>query len=148
MMYTPRALLFATLAVTSTSFGCSVISGIVTSVSDSISGTGNAIVGSSESLSNSFGASSGGIKPTYEGDLREYTASFVRSGGEPSAFSTGATRIAASHGITNWETNADTAVAIGRGLEDADRTPAQAQAFCSSVGLSSDLAQKVVARSD
>jgi hypothetical protein len=148
MMYAPRALLVATLAVTSASFGCSVISGLVTSVSDSISGTGNAIVGSSESLSDAVGASSGGIKPTYAGDLREYTASFVRSGAEPSAFSTGATRIAASHGITNWETNGDTAGAIGKGLEDAKRTPAQAQAFCSSVGFSSDLSQKVVAKSD
>ena len=147
MMYTPRALLFATLAVTSTSLGCSVISGLVTSVSDSISGTGNAIVGSSESISHKLGAI-GGEKPTYQSDLREYTSSFVRSGAEPSAFSTGATRIAASHGITNWETNGDTAGAIGKGLEDAKRTPAQAQAFCSSVGLSSDLSQKIFAKSD
>jgi hypothetical protein len=141
-------LLFATLAVTSTSFGCSVISGLVDSVSDSISGTGRAIAGSSESLSDAIGVSSGGEKPTYENDLREYTASFVRSDAEPSAFSTGATRIAASHGITNWEANGDTAGAIGKGLEDAKRTPSQAQAFCASVGLSSDLCQKAVANSD
>jgi hypothetical protein len=151
-MHTSRALLLATLAVTSLSFGCQLISASVTSPSDSISGTGHAIGGSSESISDAISVSSGGEpaseKATYESDLREYTASFVRAGSEPSTFSSGATRIAASHGITNWETNDDTADAIGGGLKDAKQNPAQAQAFCTSVGLSPDLSKKVVSEVD
>ena len=73
-MHTSRALLFATLAVTSLSFGCQLISASITSPSDSISGTGHAISGSSESISDAVSVSSGSEpasdKATYERDLR------------------------------------------------------------------------------
>lgn len=147
-MYTSRAFLFATLTVTSLSFGCQVISAIITSPSDSISGTGHAIGGSSEAISVSSGSTPSSDKATYENDLREYTASFVKAGSEPSTFSAGATRIATTHGITNWETNGDTADAIGEGLKKANQNPAQAQAFCTSAGLSADLSKRVVAEVD
>ena len=147
-MYTSPALLIATLVLTSTSFGCQVISAIITSPSDSISGTGHAIGGSSEALSVSSGSEAASDKQTYEKDLRSYTSTFVKSGAEASTYQPGATRIAQSHGITNWESNGDTADAIGQGLKDAKQNPAQAQAFCSSVGLSSELCKKVVAEVD
>ncbi len=147
-MHTSRTFLLATLLAVSTSFGCQVISAIITSPSDSISGTGHAIGGSSEAISVSSGSEPSSEKATYENDLREYTASFVRAGSEPSTFQPGATRIAASHGITNWETNGDTADAIGDGLKDAKQNGAQAQDFCSSVGLSAELSKKVVAEVD
>ena len=143
-MYTSRALLIATLAVVSTSFGCQVISAIITSPSDSISGTGHAISGSFDAISVSSGSEPAADKATYENDLREYTASFVKSGADPSTFQPGATRIATSHGITNWESNGDTADAIGEGLLKAKQNGAQAQEFCKNVGLSSELTKKVV----
>ena len=151
-MHTSRAPLFAMLAVTSLSFGCQLISASITSPSDSISGTGHAISGSSESISDAVSVSSGSEpasdKATYERDLRAYTATFVKSGAEPSTFVPGATRIAASHGITNWESNGDTADAIGQGLADAKQNAAQAQAFCTSIGLSPDLSKQIVSEVD
>ena len=143
-MYTSRAFLIATLVLTSTSFGCQVISAIITSPSDSISGTGHAISGSSDAISVSSGSEPAADKATYENDLREYTASFVKSGADPSTYQSGATRIATSHGITNWESNGDTADAIGEGLLKAKQNGAQAQEFCKNVGLSSELTKKVV----
>ncbi len=147
-MHASRAFLFATLAVTSLSFGCQVISAIITSPSDSISGTGHAIGGSSEAISVSSGSDPDTDKATYASDMREFTASFVKAGSEPSTFAPGATRIATTHGITNWESNGDTAEAIGNGLKDAKQNAAQAQAFCTSVGLTADLSKKVVAQVD
>jgi hypothetical protein len=142
-MSTPRAFLLASLAAVVLT-GCQVISASITSPSDSISGTGHAIGGSSASISESSGSKPDADKATYEGDMRSYTATFVKSGAELSTFGPGATRIAASHGITNWESNSDTAGAIGAGLGDAGQNPAQAQAFCTSVGINADLCMTVV----
>jgi hypothetical protein len=147
-MYTSRALLFVTLAAISSSFGCQVISAIITSPSDSISGTGHAISGSSDAISVSSGSEPAADKATYENDLREYTASFIKAGSDPATFTPGATRIATTHGITNWESNGDTADAIGEGLLKAKQNAAQAQEFCTKAGLSPDLAKKVVAEVD
>lgn len=145
-MHTSRTFVLATLAAaTFVTHGCQLISASITSPSDSISGTGHAIGGSSESISASSGSEAASEKATYERDMRAYTSTFVKSGAELSTFATGATRIAASHGISNWETDAKTPDAIGDGLEDANQDAAQAQAFCTSVGLSPDLARKVVA---
>jgi hypothetical protein len=147
-MHASRALLLATLAATFVSYGCQLISASVTSPSDSISGTGHAIGGSLESISQSSGSNPDADKATYAGDMRSYTSTFVKSGAETSTFAPGATRIAASHGISNWESDSNTADAIGAGLEDAAQNPAQAQAFCTSVGLTPGLCSKVVAEID
>ena len=144
-MHSSRVLLLGTLAATLLTFGCQVISAIITSPSDSISGTGHAIGGSSEAISVSSGSKPDTDKATYTSDMRAYTSTFVKSGAEASTFAPGATRIAASHGITNWESDSKTADAIAAGLSDAKQNAAQAQAFCTSIGLSSELSQKVVA---
>jgi hypothetical protein len=125
--------------------GCQVISASITSPSDSISGTGHAIGGSSESISESSGSKPVADKATFARDMRSFTASFVKSGAEVGTFGPGATRIAATHGITNWESNSDTADAIGAGLKDAGLNSAQSQAFCTSIGLDADLSKRVVA---
>ncbi|MEX2205704.1 MAG: putative lipoprotein [Myxococcota bacterium] len=144
-MYSSRTLLLATLAATFVTYGCQLISASITSPSDSISGTGHAISGSSDAISVSSGSEAASDKVTYERDMRAYTSTFVKSGAEPSTFAPGATRIAATHGISNWEPDSKTADAIGEGLKDAKQNSAQAQAFCTSVGLSPDLSKKVVA---
>jgi len=144
-MHPPRALLLGALAATFVTYGCQLISASITSPSDSISGTGHAIGGSLESISASSGSDPAADKATYERDMRAYTASFVKSGAQTSTFAPGATRIAATHGISNWESDPKTADAIGAGLSDAKQNPAQAQAFCTSVGISGDLSKQVVA---
>lgn len=144
-MHSPRTLLLGTLAATFVTYGCQLISASITSPSDSISGTGHAIGGSSDSISVSSGSEAASDKATYERDMRSYTSTFVKSGAAPSTYSPGATRIAASYGISDWEADSKTPDAIGEGLKDANQNAAQAQAFCTSVGLSPDLSKKVVA---
>ena len=144
-MHTRRMLLLVTLLATASTFGCQLISASITSPSDSVSGTGHAISASFEGISVSSGSTPASEKQTFERDLRSYTSTFVKSGAESSTFASGATRIAASHGITNWEADSDAADAIAAGLKDANQNAAQAQAFCTSVGLNADLSKKVVA---
>jgi len=142
-----RMLLLAILAALLPAYGCQVISASITSPSDSISGTGKAIGGSSQAVSMSSG--SGGdsddkSKPSYERDLREYTASFVRAGAKPDQYKTGVTRIAASHGISNWEADSKTPDAIGAGLGSAQQSEAQARAFCSDQAFPASFTNEVM----
>jgi hypothetical protein len=143
-MHTTRAALLGTVAATLVTFGCQVLSASITSPSDSISGTGHAIGGSLESISRSSGSGADEGNASYERDMRQYTASFVHAGGRTEDFAPGATRIAAGHGISNWEADSKTADAVGAGLADAKQSEAQARAFCSSQGFSSDLSKQIV----
>jgi len=143
-MHTSRALLLGTLAATHFTFGCQLISASLTSASDSISGTGHAIGGSSDAVSWSSEREPDGDQASYQRDMRQYVASFVRSGGQTVDFAPGAARIASSYGISNWEADSKTPDAIGAGLADAKQNSAQTQAFCSSQGFSADLSQKIV----
>ena len=144
-MHTSRALLLGTLAAAFVAYGCQLISASITSPSDSVSGTGHAIGGSSDAISVSSGSDASADKASYERDMRSYTSTFVKSGAEASTFAPGATRIAASHGISNWEEDPRTPDAIAAGLSDANQNSAQAQAFCTRVGISGALSRKVVA---
>ena len=132
-----RTLLVAVLIATLPAFGCKVISAIVTSPSDSLTGTGYAIGGAFEAISVSSG-SGGSVEPKKTGyvrDLRQYVGVFVRDGaGTTEDFQRGVSRIAESHGITNWEAEAATPYAIGQGLREASYSEAQMRAFCGEVG--------------
>jgi hypothetical protein len=143
-MHTSRALLLGALAATLLTFGCQLISASIISPSDSISGTGHAIGGSSEAISGSSGSDADSDKATYERDMRQHVASFVRAGGQAANFAPGATRVATSHGISDWEADSKTSGAIGAGLADAKQNPAQAEAFCTSAGFSADLTKQIV----
>jgi hypothetical protein len=144
-MSSKRILLVAILTALLPAYGCQVISASITSPSDSVSGTGRAIGGSSEAISVSSGSDpDDDSKPSYERDLREYTASFVRAGGEKANYKPGVSRIAASHGITNWETDSKTPDAIGAGLAAAGLSEGQARTFCSDQTFSADLTNKVM----
>ena len=132
-----RMLLVATLVAVLPSFGCKVISAIVTSPSDSITGTGRAIGGSFEAISRSSGSgpSSAPKKSGYVRDLREYVDLFMKRGdGTTRDFERGVSRIAESHGITHWEAEPSTPYAIGQGLRQADWSEAQMRAFCAEYG--------------
>jgi hypothetical protein len=58
---------------------------------------------------------------SFQRDVRNHTAAFARSAGEPDlkSFQRDLSAIAEDHGITNWEQFADTYVAIGWGLADS-----------------------------
>jgi hypothetical protein len=55
----------------------------------------------------------------YRDDVRSYTAAFVTSGGAADAFESKLGAIARSYGVTNWEDDRVTYVAIGEGLAEA-----------------------------
>jgi hypothetical protein len=127
--------------------GCKVISAIVTSPSDSITGTGHAIGGSFESISISSGT--GGQDTTkqssYIRDLRQYVAIFLNDGQGTSAdFQRGVSRIAESHGITNWEAEAATPYAIGQGMREANVSETEMRAFVDAFGRDGSAAELVL----
>ena len=140
-----RTLLVASLAAALPLFGCKVISAIVTSPSDSLTGTGHAIGGSFEAISVSSGSSpeKEAPKPTsYVRDLRQYVRVFMQDGaGTTQEFQRGVSRIAESHGIAHWEAEAATPYAIGQGLREANFDEAQMRAFCDEVGADSAAAK-------
>jgi len=110
--------------------GCQVLWASITSPSDWVSGTGTSISGSFEGLSASSG--SGGAKPTdtaYRRDVRAFAAHFAASGGSQQDFLRGIGRVAASHGVTHWESEPATMLAIGEGLRDAGIDEAQMAAL-------------------
>lgn len=75
---------------------------------------------SSASSSESSSSSSPGYKEQkYMEDVRDYTASFVKSGGRIQDFKGRLGDIARQHEITNWEENLVTYEGIGRGLGKA-----------------------------
>lgn len=98
------------------SVGCS----ISTSPSDSSESSSD----SSGSLSDSAGSSSGSSSPegkeaAYRDDVRDYTATYVKSGGRIADFDKKLGELARSRGITDWEENMATYEGIGRGLGKA-----------------------------
>jgi len=131
-----RALLVAALTVLLPTYGCQVIWASITSPSDSISGTGRSIGGIFEGLSTSSG--SGGDKSSkkesYQRDLRQYAAAFVRNGGSEQDFLRGVTRIAENHGIADWEAEPATPLAIGQGMREGNVSEQEMLAFCREFG--------------
>jgi hypothetical protein len=109
---------------------CQVISASITSPSDWVSGTGESISGSFESLSASSESKGGdAAKLAYRRDVRAFAAHFARTGGAQQDFLRGIGAVAAEHGVTHWESQADTHRAIGEGLRDAGIDPAQLDAL-------------------
>ena len=97
-------------------FGCS----ISTSFSDSSESSSD----SSESFSDSSRSSSESSSPqskeaSYRDDVRDYTAAYVKSGGQIADFDRRLGELAQKRGITNWEDNPATYEGIGRGLAKA-----------------------------
>jgi hypothetical protein len=110
--------------------GCQLLWTSITSPSDWVSGTGTSISGSFEGLSRSSG--SGGARSTdtaYRRDVRAYAAHFAASGGSQQDFLRGIGQVAESHGVTHWESEPATMLAIGEGLRDAGVGEAQMAAL-------------------
>jgi hypothetical protein len=104
---------------------------------------------SSKSLSDSISSpfksssdSSGDSQAAYQADVRDYTASYIRSGGDFDAFERKIGSVAAQHGITDWELNKGTYLAIGQGLRKAGLKPVELAAW------KSNLAKDDLSRAD
>jgi len=109
--------------------GCQLLSTSITSPSDWVSGTGESISGSLEGLSGSSGSGDATAGLAYHRDVRAWAAHFARTGGSPQDFLRGIGSVAAEHGVTHWESEADTHRAIGAGLRDAGIEPAELDAL-------------------
>ncbi|HUK37218.1 MAG TPA: putative lipoprotein [Vicinamibacterales bacterium] len=92
----------------------------------------------STSVSSPFASSSssspGAAERAYEDDVRDYTAASVTSGNDLRGFQADLGKLATKHGITNWEENLATYVAIGEGLAKAKVSDAQLAAYKRNLG--------------
>jgi hypothetical protein len=89
---------------------------------------------SSESSSDSSASSSRSSSPEsaesqYRSDVREYTAAYVKTGGQFDAFRRGIGDLAKKHNITNWEDNSVTYEGIGEGLGESGASDLQLKAY-------------------
>lgn len=87
-------------------------------------GTGCSFSASSKSSSESSASSSASSSPEsketqYRNDVRDFTASYVKSGGQIQDFKRRLADLAKERGITDWEANLLTYEGIGRGLGKA-----------------------------
>jgi hypothetical protein len=114
-----RSILFCLLAAAIG--GCESL----TSPSDWVVGSSNAIAGSIQAISRSSGTGGAGAHAGYRRDVRAWAAEVARTGGSQDELLSGIGRIAESHGVTHWEAVPDTLTALGEGLADAGWTPAQ-----------------------
>ncbi len=106
--------LCATLAVLS--MGCSFSDSSV-SISKSIS---SPITSSSRSSS---------PEGAFEGDVRNYTAAYMKSGGRPEDLRREISALAEKHGVSDWERNKATFRGIGAGLAQAGARQVEVDAF-------------------
>lgn len=87
----------------------------------------------SHSISSPFTSSSASSKSDqtrYEEDVTAYTRSFVAAGGgAPGSFQRGIADLAATRGISDWESNQGTWEAVGRGLREAKISDAEMMAY-------------------
>ena len=110
------AMLLTGLALT----GCQVLWASITSPSDWVSGSSTSLSGSSEGFLVSSGSGGGESSFAYLEDVRVLTANLAADpGDDPDAFLREIGRVAASHGVADWEQEAATYHAIGAGLFDA-----------------------------
>jgi hypothetical protein len=87
------------------------------SISDSVSSPFESSAASS--------ASSSPSSESYRNEVRDYTVSYVKSGGQFDAFTRGLSGVAQRNGVTNWESDQNTYVGIGAGLKKAGVPPDQ-----------------------
>lgn len=81
----------------------------------------------------------------YEQDVADYTAEYVvSSSGELESFKDRLGKLAERHGITNWESDHNTYVGIGRGLRKAKLGKPQISAFTESLSGNDPMKRKAI----
>lgn len=116
------------LAVCGLGLGCSLFG----SSSNSVNSISTSFQSMSTSLQSSSESSSGGddgLASAYGRDVRNYTAAFLSSEADHEEFLRNLGRIAEAHGITHWERERGTYVAVGAGLRQAGLTRVELRAF-------------------
>ena len=113
LVITPSLALCAAVALV----GCGSLSGSAKSISQIVSSP-------IKSLSNS---SSPG--DAYRSEVAEYTAAYLKSGGDASKLKAEISSLAAKRGVTDWEQDRNTNLGLGTGLKTAGLTQAQLDAY-------------------
>ena len=95
---------------------------------------GCSLSASSKSSSDSSASSSGSSSPEsnetqYRIDVRDFTAAYVKSGGQIDDFKRRLGDLAKERGITDWESSLVTYEGIGRGLGKAKVSPVELQTY-------------------
>ena len=91
------------------------------SFSASSKGSSKSSESSSDILSSPFTSSSASSSPedAYREEVKDFTASYLESGGNASKLEQEVGKIAEKRGISDWESNEATYVGIGKGLHKA-----------------------------
>jgi len=84
---------------------------------------------SASSESSSASSSPASREEQYRNDVRDYTASYVKSGGRMEDFRKRLGELAKERDITNWEENMATYEWIGHGLGKAKANPVELQTY-------------------
>ncbi len=105
--------------------------------SKSSSTSSGSISDSASSPSSSVPTSKDKQKSGYASDVRDYTAEFVKSSNTSiESFRGKLGKIASNYGVTQWDQDKSTYVAIGKGLRKAGLSKAEYESFKSILGES------------
>lgn len=123
--------------------GCKSLWASFTSPSDSVSGSFNAISGSSKALFDGISQSCSGSKPSkselaYGDDMRVMVRAYVETSEPGDGFLRAIGQIAELHGIDDWEAEVTTFHALGVGLSQAGLDANQTQSYLAAVGLAAE----------
>ena len=105
------------------------------SFSASSKGSSNSSGASSKSLSSPFTSSSKSSdkEAAYGEEVKDFTASYVKSGGNTSQLEQEVGKLAEKHGISDWENDETTYVSIGKGLHKAGLNQAELDGYKASL---------------
>ncbi len=116
-------------------FAGALLSGLACSFAYSSQSSSDSSQSSSESVSGSSRSVSGSSSPEpqsarrYEQDVADYTETYVVSGGGDGGFLRGIGDIAEKRGVSDWESDANTWLGIGRGLARVNPSNVQLEVY-------------------
>lgn len=119
---------------------------IAVALAGSVAGCGSFSASSksiSKSISSPIKSSSRSSSPgdVYKNDVRDFTAAYMKSGGDPAKLKTEVGTIAEKHGVTDWESSKSTYEGIGAGMAQANVTPAELEAYKKTIATNDQQAQ-------
>lgn len=100
---------------------CLLPAAACSSISDSISSPFESSSASSRSLESK--------ESKFRRDVQDYTATYAKSDGDLATFQQGIAGLAAQRGVTNWQADPKTYVAIGKGLRQAKASRGTLEAY-------------------
>ncbi len=135
--------LLPALIVISLAQGCSFSQSSKSSSESSSDSSGSISESSTSSLSSP--SSSVTDEELYQREVTDYTSAYLSNKQfEGSSFSRGITDIATTNGITSWEQDEATLIAIGRGLKQADLPEGVYQTYKRKIAGTDALVQQII----